>query len=142
MAARNWDRERRDRPRRQHGGMPAEDRRHAGGRAPKGPYAVSFAAIAMLVDALDLQTREQLARTACGGVLALASGAPDSDQERADAQRRWDAELDWLISTGPLKATGRRIAGVADAIAVNTPAFERELHWLARSARQANIFVD
>lgn len=137
MAARDWDRERRDRPRREHGGQPAEDHTWRGMPAPKGPFRASFAAIAMLVDALDEPARRQLARAACGGVKALAETARDADTERRDTRRRWEAEQDWILSLDELRATARAIADTAERLSASGSAYAAEMEWLARVARRA-----
>lgn len=137
MPGLNWDRERRDRPRRLRGADPIDGSYFASGRAPKGPFAVSFSTIAVLITAIGERERRLLGQTSCGGVRTLVLREDGHEYDRADARRCHDAEMAWLGSLGGLKSVARAIAHVADELAQARPELASELWWLAATARRS-----
>jgi hypothetical protein len=136
MAARNWDRERREWPLRRRVEEP--ELTHPRGRpVPReGGDSVSFAAIAVLVGALEPRIRRELARTACGGVLELATQSPNHASIGAGTTMTREAELEWMLSTGRVLTTGVEIGERADALAATKPEYRLQLEWLARTVRR------
>ena len=136
MTARNWDRERRVRPL---GRRPDESEViNLDGRAlpGEGKRSVSFAAIAVLVDALEPSIRRELARTACGGVRDLAAGSGIHELIATGLTTTREAELEWMLSTSRVLTVGQQIGERAEALAAASPEYRCELEWLARTARR------